>query len=276
MHRTRTGFTIVELLVVIAILGILVALLLVGVHQARETAARASCLNNLHQISTAFHLYAGATKKLPPASSGSPAFNSAFTAVLPFLEGANLVRKYDYTKSYSDPANLPLAKTEVKVLLCPSMMPPPLPPTGALSSYGVCAGDEPAFGVRGPSNGMISYAESLRFEDVTDGLSTTILAGDMAFGVQKYLYSTGPNKGQPRCGNTTWAMGYASYSFTTTHVMLNTWTHNANSSESGLSAFRGNHVGGCNFAFGDGSVRFLSESMDADVYRAMGTRAGKD
>src|ERR1700743_2078580 len=115
--KHKSGFTLVELLVVIAIVGILVALLLPAVQQAREAARRIQCGNNIRQLALATHGYVDSHQILPPSglvadltlSSGNtpyPVFNqrsgkifSWAVLLLPFIEETNLYDRLDISKT---------------------------------------------------------------------------------------------------------------------------------------------------------------------------------
>lgn len=136
----RTGFTLVELLVVIAIIGILVAMLLPAVQQARESARRMQCTNNLKQLALAHLNYESARRHLPDGmelttnSSGScPDVGcrgwTNIHLTLPYFGEGVLESEFDfsyeggwyyYLNSLTPTEEQRLKDTRLSTLLCPS------------------------------------------------------------------------------------------------------------------------------------------------------------
>jgi prepilin-type N-terminal cleavage/methylation domain-containing protein/prepilin-type processing-associated H-X9-DG protein len=301
------GFTLIELLVVIAIIGVLIGLLLPAVQSAREAARRAQCVNNLKQIGLALHNYHDGNGVFPASmnswSASQTAYFTAFTAILPYLDQQPLFSSYNLDLNNTEPANTTATSTLVAAYLCPTMTLPRAKPDPAFhdhaapASYAVSTGSRYAWawsntGLYGRPDGVIVPNEEVAgpgqpvtrvgpvgLRNITDGTAQTYMVGEQDYDVKNYLFNPpDPRAGQFRGGNGVWCDGYPASGSFSAFGPFNGHEYFGPGSRPDYreASFRSQHPGGAHFLYADGSVRFMKESIQRPVYRALSTRAGQE
>lgn len=312
-NRDAAGFTLVELLAVIAIIGTLVGLLLPAVQAARESARRITCGNRLKQLSLALHNHHSAMNAFPAGAKSmdlvvtgtSTCFTKAdgtagtvasnqfapwSVILLPFNEDQARYDSYDQTKTFATCKTDSTAGNSAKQFLpnanfqCPS---DPLSRSGVCNTnYLACmgggagAGDYVCTTGRGGfyQNGVFYNNSQTTLKDLTDGSTYVLLLGETIYvshpdytvqqafaswdsSYRAYALAQGPastcatEKGINSSTLSPATVGYSSIAATTSNT------------------FGSRHTGGAQFAFADGAVRFISESISLTIYRRLGQRA---
>ncbi len=285
----KQGFTLIELLVVIAIIAILIALLLPAVQQAREAARRTQCRNNLKQLGLALHNYHDTHGTLPPACvySGydtAPVHTATDQAaygwgafILPALDQSALFNQLNVSGRelhvlLQDANARPLIQTRLATFRCPSDTGEELNnlrrfsntaygnTTAGTSNYvanlgTIWRGSQNWLNGRFDPYGVIWASSRVRFSDIADGTSNTILVGE-----RSWLDLAGVWVGT-RNYNGTGDVGLRQIA-ATSDAKIN------QGGADGTGGYSSNHTGGAHFLLGDGRVQFISENIQFDQTNA--------
>jgi prepilin-type N-terminal cleavage/methylation domain-containing protein/prepilin-type processing-associated H-X9-DG protein len=295
LRGARLAFTLIELLVVIAIIGVLIALLLPAVQKVREAGNRMKCMSNLHNLALAFHNYENTHGRFPPGHVNGPFPQAGVTEpvihgwgpfLLSFIEQQALANQYHWDLYYYDPANQPVASTQLKIMQCPSAEPDRVMTFGNFSygGAGACTDYAAIQGVDsvladlglidqvGNYEGVLEVNFMARTSDIVDGMSSTLLLVEDAG--RPRLWRAGSPGPDQTVGGSPWTSGanlflvHGSTFDGTTHpgpCALNC------TNDKGIYSF---HPGGANALFADGSVHFLKGSLDIRILARLSTRDG--
>ncbi|MEM0926662.1 MAG: DUF1559 domain-containing protein [Planctomycetota bacterium] len=264
------GFTLVELLVVIAIIGVLVGLLLPAVQAAREAARRMSCSNNMVQLGIAAHNFEFSWETLPSGTLNpdGPILTEEvgqhvgyLVSLLPYVEQRGIANSFNIEAgTYADENSDARAQT-IGTYLCPSFpVGRNIMSTAGLTNYAGCHHSTETQ-IDLDNTGLLFLTSKVRYGDIYDGSSHTILIGEML----------------PTNDSLGWASGTrASLRNTSEMVDAMWWEMNRSFSQAvpeDVGGFGSLHIGGAHFLMAGGSVIFLTQDIDDELYLNLADRS---
>lgn len=256
--RTTRAFTLIELLVLLAIMGLLISLLLSAVQAAREQSRRIACCDHLRQQALALLAVHESEGKLPFGNDRLALRDQAWSsAILTHLEQVTLAEQWDRSKPWNDTrGNLALSATVIAVYRCPSSL---LEQPGDIDYGGIkgsALASEHSIESVDINNGVLVGSSPLRlrpvrFAEISDGVSNTLLIAEVADRLP--------------AEHGLWADGKNAISHDNGGINL-----------PGSGEIFSHHPRGAQVAFADGSVSFVSDSIDTLTLGALCSRSGDE
>jgi prepilin-type N-terminal cleavage/methylation domain-containing protein len=278
---TRRGaFTLIELVMVVSIIAVLIALLLPAVQSSREIARRTQCANNLLQLGLALGNYASTHNVLPPGvvDQKGPIFNlptgyhfSWVVQILPFIQQDNVYRRFDFRYGAYHPSNVTAGSSVIATFLCPSNS------RRGPMHYAGCHHDVDV-PIDADNQGVLYLNSHVAYDDISDGLTCTILLGEMhvggpslgwASGTRATLRNTGRGIGEP---DIMLPVSAISSSNLPLPQDVQTLVDDGMLPIGYSGGFGSNHGRGANFLFCNGSIRYLRATINPTVYQHLGNR----
>jgi len=294
----RSAFTLIELLVVIAIIAILIGLLLPAMQKVREAAAKTRCANNMKQLGIAMHAFHVDNDRFPHGLIYSRASNDYHVSGIPFIRAIfgyiELNAKYPHERNF-DMGTCPTDPRHEEITYGNF---------GGASAWGLywyvaldrnTPGDNRGVIITKDTEPLPGSPGKYRYKDrkkvshdtVSDGESNTFLLGEHAPSIDRFwgwwdwpthkdtrvpvrmtssLYYTTHGNGMPGTCTTPSTFGPSSLR-----------------SDCAFNSVNSFHPGGANFLFCDGSVRFLTYTINKlvpgtnyTIIEALTTRAGAE